>query len=1426
MTAASNGHEADERTAKLPRLPLTEMQKQVWILTQMGDEVLIVYNESQTMHLRGRFDAAAMREALNEVIKRHEALRITISPEGDYQQVHPAMALDVPLVDFSHIDDSEREAKAAEWANREARQPFDLVRGPLIRAKIARLDEQYHLLVLTIHHIIIDGRSHGVLLRDLSAIYSAKCQRKPVQLPPPASYSKYARQAAQRPDEDMSAAETYWAGQFGDSFPYLELSTIRPRPPAQTYSVARESLRIGQPLYDNLKDLSAQQNSTLFVTLLAGFYVLLNRVSGQDDLITSVNAVEQSSTKSRSLIGYRINPLPLRSRLSASQPFTEYLTSVRRLVLDGYEHQNVSFPKLMKKLNMRRDPTRPPVSTVFNLDHSGAGPQLFGLEVEMDKNPTGSKLDMFWNIRATDGELLVDCEYNPDLFDVQSVQSWIRHFQAILQSIATNPSQPISDLPQLLRRGEAAIETTRTRKDEFNKAYEDSNLTKYQMLLWAAQKMEPESTMLNLSIIVNIPARIYPGPLQQAFQTVINSSDALRTVIREVDGLPHQEVLDRIDYKLEYVDLSQESDPHAAARAWLDARIRVPLDLQARLFDSALVKVSDEEFIWFYNQHHILNDGWSMGVVGSHLFKLYEDALEGRLQETIELPLYSDYVEHERKARGTPRYLQAEAYWKERLAEEIEPIAFYGKLATKRSSRMQRVSCDFGDERIEKLKALAMRSDIFLMSLDTSLFNVFTALVCTLLHRLSGTRRISIGVPFHNRRTKQFKETIGLFMQYLPYRIDVEEGETFLSLIKKVTAETVTSLRYSDYPIGNPIQKQAFEVECNYVVAPPLESAKCPVKVEWFHSGYGNESLGLQLHNFERGNSFGLSFDFHCDVFDEQERRNLIRHFFNMVDAILEAPSQPVSLVSLLSDEERRHILEDFNRTETAFPTDRTVIELFEAQVKRTPDRSAVVCEGEALTYERLNARANRMAHNLRSWGAREEVLVAVLADRGIDFLVTILAIFKAGMAYLPLDAAHPASRHLQILTRSRSPLVIAGNEHLGKISEALDDLPLQDRPSVVSLESLSNIDGSEHDLGLAYRPNSISYTLFTSGSTGMPKGAMIEQAGMHNHLFAKISDLKLSDSDVIAQNASQCFDISVWQFLAALLVGGRVHIFGDEVAYDGPRLLEEAASAGITILEIVPSQLQAMLASIDLPGASRPDLSKLRILFVTGEAAPPELCRWWINLYPQTLLVNGYGPTETSDDVTHYHITEPPSRDAQQVPIGRPLPNTLIYVVDEKLSPTPLGMAGELYVGGICVGRGYLNDPDRTAQAFVPNPFSAQPGERLYRTGDLARYLPDGNIEFLGRIDHQVKIRGFRIELGEIEAALSTFPGVKQALVVARRDAAQHDRLVAYLVASDDGAGPAQLRDFLKREAARLHGAFVVCDARPAAAHTKRQGR
>ncbi|MEH2228580.1 MAG: amino acid adenylation domain-containing protein [Nostoc sp.] len=957
--------------SKTLEIPLTAAQKELWFLAQMGDEVSRAYNESRTIHLRGTGNLLAVRKAVQEIINRHEALRTTFSPEGDNQLIHPTLTIDIPVSDFSTLDKSQRETHLSELLVREAQQIFHLEKGPLLSCHIVKLQEDHHLVVLTNHHIVADGWSISILLRELAAIYSAECQGIASQLPQPMKWSEYALwQVQMQQSPEMAKAEAYWLSQFASSVPVLELPTDRPRPPIFSYTGARENIILNSTLYNSLKSLSVQRGYTLFTILLTAFITLLQRLTNQQDIVVGIASAGQSAIAGEYLVGHCVNLLPIRSQVVGNPGFTEYLSSVQQVLLDAYEYQIYPFIKLIENLKLPRDPSRTPLFTTgFNLDKAPLESKSLKQEFEIAKNATSAtKLDINLNILQTDSELLLELEYNTDLFDTQTIQRWLGHYVTLLEGVVANPEQPLAQLPIL----------TQTQ------------------------------------------------------------------------------------------------------------------------------------------QHQLL--------------------------------------------------------------------------------------------------------------------------------------------------------------------------------------------------------------------------------VEW-------------------------------------------------------------------------------NNTQTDYPGEYCIHELFEAQVERSPDAIAITFEDQHLTYRELNNRANQLAHYLQSLGVKPEVLVGICVERSLEMVIGILGILKAGGAYVPLDPAYPQER-LALILDDVKPLVLLTQKHL------VAELPTSAAKVVCLDECDLYAQESQENPSSNVIAENLAYVIYTSGSTGTPKGVLITHQALVNHTIAAAKAYELQPEDRILQFASVSFDVAAEELFPSWLSGSTVVIRPNRVllfAHFGQFLIQEK----LTVINLPTAYWHEWVS--DLTQTTEPLPPTLRLVIVGTEQALPEKLTLWQKLggdrsqSPRIRWLNAYGPTEATIGVTIYEPVEPVTYPEKQpvycVPVGRPIANTQVYLLDKHLHPTPLGVPGELYIGGIGIARGYLNHPELTTEKFIPNPFGEKSGMRLYRTGDLARYLPNGNIELLGRIDQQVKIRGFRIELGEISATLQQHNKVREAVVIAREDEHGDKYLVAYV--SPQPEQPiinTELRGFLQEKLPQymLPSSFVILSTLP----------
>lgn len=960
--------------------------------------------------------------------------------------------------------------------------------------------------------------------------------------------------------------------------------------------------------------------------------------------------------------------------------------------------------------------------------------------------------------------------------------------------------------------------------------YERSNLTKHQWLIWLGQKLHPEVPLYNTAVTFTLSGKVDRGHFQKAFQTLVNSGDTLRTVIEETDGAPQQKVLEAFSYEMEFLDFSAGARPEAGFENWLRDRCRAVFDFHERLFDSALAKIADDQYVWYFNQHHIVSDGWSVWLAYRYVAEFYGRSLHGGLEAVVALPGFQDYVRRQREEQASPRHREAEAYWERKLAEKPPPLNIGGASKAKWTAEVQRTSCELGVERTRKLKGFAARQDIAGATEQVSIFNVFAAILFAYLHRTSGNSRLSIGVPFHNRSSDgSLKDMLGLVMKVFPLGITIDRGDTFLSVIEKVRAELSEIRPFRKVTLRNPLHSRLYDVLLNFHTVTYPDFQGMPVRVERVHTPRENDRLAIRVHDFEGAGSLRLDFDFDSAVFDDEQRRRAVCQFLQIFDAFLEDPAESLHSVSLLTAEEKRRILIEWNDTKRNYSMDKCLHELFEEQVERTPDATAIVFEDRQLTYRELNRRANQLAHYLKRLGVGPEALVGIYLERSLDMIIALLAIGKAGGAYLPLDTIHAKDRVAFILEDSRALAVLTKGPLSNAITGKIKVVDLEAERETIDGESGENLIG-------AAGPGSLAYVIYTSGSTGMPKGVLIEQRQILNYVRGIRERYQLEPGASFAMVQPLFVDSSQTVIFPSLISGGCLHVISEDRAFNPAALGEYFSRFPIDLLKIAPSHLAALQAS---PHPER--LLPRRWLVVGGEVS-----RWdWMDklrAMASCSIFNHYGPTEATVGMLTYEVRKDENgARSQAVPIGRPLPNTRAFLLDRQLQSVPVGVAGELHIGGSCLGRGYLNRPELTAEKFIPDPFSEDPEARLYKTGDLARYLPDGNIEFIGRIDDQVKIRGFRIEPAEIEATLERHPAVRKVVVLTREDRAEEDstevgtgpstelspgkRLLAYLVMDPEQTlEPAHLRDYLKEKlpAYMIPESFVLLDALPLTPHGK----
>jgi amino acid adenylation domain-containing protein len=902
-----------------------------------------------------------------------------------------------------------------------------------------------------------------------------------------------------------------------------------------------------------------------------------------------------------------------------------------------------------------------------------------------------------------------------------------------------------------------------------------------------------------------------------AWQALVDAHPIFRTSFTW-ENVPKclQTVHERIDLPFDYLDLGGVSAAAQEHRleGLLAKERRDGFDLaKAPLLHIRLVRLAEGRYLLIRSHHHILFDAWCTSLILKELRQNYCALAAGVAPAGQNRPNFGEYIDW----LGRQDLQAAEVFWRRNLEGFREPTPLIGAaLAGAKESdegEVEDLVVHLSATDTARLKEAAGRLRVTP--------NTFAQTALALLLAYHANREeVVFGVTVSGRPPELagVETMLGLFINCLPLRVAIDMSEPLPALLQRVLAQNY-AIRDYEYAALTEVQKWSdvprgvdlFQCLLTFENA-PIDWSLLEDGGDWrftdsWHRTHTNYPLtfvvipGPRLH---------VQLTYSRARYDRAAAERLLAHYRIILERMTADPQARICDIVPPGEDELRLVLHEWNQTDHDYAEPRDFIGRFERQASLTPQAVAVACGDAAIDYAALNARANNIAQALIEGGVGPDHIVALFDQRGIDFLAAIIGVFKAGAGYLPLDPAHPDARIRQVLSESKPGVMLCGAQFIERVRTIIAE-PSELDMRLLEIQSLASCGAGRQNPARRHCAQNVAVVIFTSGSTGKPKGATIEHRGMFNNLITKVPALALTGKDVIAQTASQCFDISVWQFLTALTLGGRVEVIPDEVSQDPRRLLDEISRLGVTILETVPSMIQALLDASE----TRPGLEGLRWLLPCGEAFTPELCRRFMERYPEVRLLNAYGPAECSDDVSYHPVSVAPSGNDLSVPIGRPVDNARLYILNRWLMPAPIGAPGEICVAGVQVGRGYLQRPDLTAAAFLPDPFGA-PASRLYSTGDLGRWRADGVVEFLGRVDHQVKIRGFRIEPGEVEACLLLHPEVKQACVVARQVSKGVNRLVAYVAGG--AFAPMELREHVSSRLPQhmVPSTFILLQAMP----------
>ena len=941
----------------------------------------------------------------------------------------------------------------------------------------------------------------------------------------------------------------------------------------------------------------------------------------------------------------------------------------------------------------------------------------------------------------------------------------------------------------------------------------DLELSFAQQRLWFLDQLVPDNPFYNIASAYRLQGALDAGVLSRALSEITARHEALRTRFLSRGGRPCQVVDASQPIELEMIDLSGADDPVSEARHVARAEATAPFDLaKDRLLRTRLLRLGPTDHVLLMTVHHIVLDGWSQRILLEELGVLYGAFVAGEPSPLVPLAIqYGDFASWQRGWLTGETLNSQLGYWRDHLAHTA-PL----ELPTDRPrpAVLSHAGATFSFEVPAKVTGELRRLG---QSEGATLFMVLLGCFESLLGRYSGQEEVLVSAPIAGRVRPEIEDLIGLFINTLVLSGDLSGDPSLRELIVRVREDALGAYAHQDLPFEQLVDALNVErdlsrnplVQVMFQLFEPQHSALDRTRVP----GWNLELAGLEVTRFGGGpqsvpSSTRLDLEVYMseqpdgglvgtiayasDLFDASSIEAMATYFVRLLTRAAAEPDQALSRISLLDKTMRHQLLVEWNDTTTEYPTEQSIAELFEAQVTVSPDSVALVFEETSLSYGELNEVANRLAHHLRDLGVGPEVIVGLCLERGIEMIVSLLAILKAGGAYLPLDPDYPPDRISFMLEDAAAPVVVTTRPLAERLGSRAGRLVLLDEEA-----GLIGAHPTENPTALS-GPDNLAYVIYTSGSTGRPKGVMVNQRGVVNLGIAQREAFCVTADDRVLQFASISFDASVADIFTAFAAGAALCVARHHV--DVP---SEIGALGASVATLTPSNVASWKTT---------ELASLTTLIVAGEACSAEIVsRWGVG----RVLMNVYGPTEATVVAT-LGLCDP--EDLSPPPIGKPLANTSCYVLDEHLEPVPVGLPGELYIGGIGVARGYLGRPGLTAERFLPDPFSSEPGSRLYRTGDLVRHRSDGNLEFLGRLDDQIKLRGFRIELGEIESVLATHPQVRDAAVVVREDDGDR-RLVAYVVsASESTPGPPELREYLHNLLPHymVPAAFVVLESLP----------
>ena len=1457
VIAALRAHAAERISVS----PLSHNQRALWFIHQEAPQST-AYHVGFAARVSTPLDRAALRDAVQAVADRHPMLRTiyTLSEDGQLlMETRGAVPVPLAVIDLSAVSDQAL-SSAVDF---EYTRPFDLEKGPVFRCTLLSRSETDHVLVICVHHIACDAWSLMVLVNELFALYADGVGAGSQTLPRPEhTYADFvewqAKLLASGEGERLAAT---WQLILAAPRAEVEVPTDRPRGPRKSYRGAAHQFSMSAERVAALRQFAREQGTTLFVLLLAAYKAMLFRLSGTEDIIVGTPTFGRSLAEFTQIVGHFVNPVPMRTTVTASLTFRDLLRRVAQTVRMALNGQDYPLLLMVQHAHVTRDASRSPLFEAFfgliAFDRARDGAAASGTVAAVPREVAGlviepyalrqqqGQFDLALQFAERDGGLDGALLYCTDLYDADTIARMCAHYLTLLDGAIVNLDQSLEQLPphthrlgsdrgvaeptdaspvvqQLLDElaardirlsldGEklkvnapvgtldetlksrmaqskaellAALKRTVAARGGLRRVSRTPPLpiSYAQQRLWFLDQMEPGNSHYNIPLPLRITGALDVEAMVRALDALPQRHEALRTRIRDVDGNPRAELMESVGSVVQMADVSDlpPDTRRVEARRLAMAHGLAPFDLATGpLIACLLVRVSDDEHLLSLCMHHIASDGWSLSVAAKEVSVVYDAFVAGQPSPLPPLELqYIDFAAWQREQMNSGLLVQQLGFWQRELAGT--PVLL--ELPTDRPRPV--VQTYRGTRRKHRMDAVQLAAlKVFSRANDVTLYMTLLAGWQVLLHRYSGQDDIVIGSPLANRDDPALEPLIGCFVNNVVMRGRLAGNPSFRDFLAQTSKVVLGAFDNREVPFDRIVEAlkperstshspvfQAMFTLHSFPVDPAQPTGLHLELIELFEEATAASRFDITMEIDEHEGGLRVVYEYATDLFDASTIARMHGQLLELLQQVVATPELRLREIPLLTAGDRRLLLDEVNAT--AFEYDRSICvhQIVSAAAAALPAAIAVEATDATLTYGQLERRSNQMAQLLRERGVKDGDLVGVCLDRVADLPVALLAVLKAGAAYVPVDPAHPAERLVYTLTDATVSCVITEARFAPLVAAAHAPLLLVDEDDGAILAQSSHAPES------SVQSHDLAYVIYTSGSTGRPKGVEVEHRNVVNFLQSMVREPGFGRDDVLLAVTTPSFDIAGLELLLPLVCGARTVIASRADVLDGAQLIRLLDASHATVMQATPATWRLMI------DAGWTGTGDLRVL-CGGEAMPRDLAR---ELLARTGVIwNMYGPTETTIWSTTHRVTSA----AQDVPIGHPIGNTTVYVLDESGRPAPLGVSGELCIGGDGVARGYRERPDLTAEKFVTVSLEGGIPERLYRTGDVVRLRSDLTLEFVGRRDHQVKLRGYRIELGEIESVLVEHESVRRAVVIVREDAPGDQRLVAYVVPAADSA-------------------------------------